>query len=386
MIILKEKKDCVGCSACEQVCPKHCIAMRKDEEGFLYPSVDRGLCVDCHLCEKVCPVLNDLNINMSKPIAIGGYNKNEEIRRQSSSGGFFTLLAEYVINHRGVVFGARWNENWEVVHDYTESIDGIAAFRGSKYVQSRMGKQFSRVKDFLKKGRLVLFSGTPCQIKGLKLFLRKDYPLLITIDFVCHGVPSPMIWSEYLDSLPCVREDITDIYFRDKSHGWREFRFLILGGDFIEDNRYTDNIYMKGFLRNLYLRPSCYFCPSKKGRSDADATMADFWKIWDIKPSLYDDKGTTLLLLHSQKIVKIYQKLNFFAQEFNYQDASSANPCYFKSVALLPNRARFFTFWNKNRNLTKAVHKALNPLSLQVILFIKRTLRGMLSLIGNIKR
>ena len=200
MIEIKEKSSCCGCEACVQCCPKQCLTMHEDCEGFLYPQVDESSCIDCGLCEKVCPVIhqNASQEPLSSYIAI---NPNEEIRLKSSSGGIFTLLAEKIIAEGGVVFGARFDENWDVVHAWTDTIEGLAPLCGSKYVQSRIGNTYNEAKDFLKQGRKVLFSGTPCQIAGLKKFLRKEYANLLTVDFICHGVPSPGVWRRYLSEL-----------------------------------------------------------------------------------------------------------------------------------------------------------------------------------------
>ena len=198
MIDIKYTKDCCGCWACIQVCPKKCINMSEDNEGFLYPGIDLSLCINCGLCEKVCPVIhqgkerNPLKVYAAKSC-------NERIRLESSSGGVFTLLAEKIITSGGVVFGARFDSNWEVVHDCVESIDALSALRGSKYVQSRIEDTFKKAECCIKEGREVLFCGTPCQISGLKLFLRKEYDNLIAVDFICHGVPSPGVWRQYLD-------------------------------------------------------------------------------------------------------------------------------------------------------------------------------------------
>ena len=195
MIEIRNKRDCCGCNACVQKCPQQCIGQSEDAEGFIYPQVDKARCVGCGLCEKVCPVINQNP--KSKPLKVmAGRNGNEEIRMVSSSGGAFTLLAGEIIGRGGVVFGARFDENWNVVHSYTECTDGLAAFRGSKYVQSRIGETFSQAEKFLKQGREVLFTGTPCQIAGLRRFLGKEYDNLLAMDIVCHGVPSPGVWKE----------------------------------------------------------------------------------------------------------------------------------------------------------------------------------------------
>lgn len=197
MIFIQDKKECCGCSACASVCPKNCITMSEDSEGFLYPHVDESVCIDCHLCERVCPMIN--HGKDREPLAVyAAKNSNETIRMQSSSGGIFTLLAERVIDEGGVVFGASFNDRWEVVHDHVETKEELAKFRGSKYVQSKIGDNYRKVKLFLSEGRNVLFSGTPCQISGLKKYLRKDYDNLLAVDFICHGVPSPGVFRTYL--------------------------------------------------------------------------------------------------------------------------------------------------------------------------------------------
>ena len=193
MIEITEKYLCCGCAACVQRCPKQCIILHEDHEGFLYPKVDTDNCIDCALCEKVCPILNEGSNR--KPLKVyAAINKDEKIRLESSSGGIFTLLAEQTIGEDGVVFGARFDENWQVRLDYTETIEGIAVFRGSKYVQARTENTYQQAEFFLREGRKVLFAGTPCQIAGLKKFLRKEYDNLLAVDFVCHGVPSPKVW------------------------------------------------------------------------------------------------------------------------------------------------------------------------------------------------
>ena len=197
MINIVEKKDCCGCSACVSKCPKQCISMIVDNEGFSYPYLDKENCIDCGLCEKVCPVINQNE--PKKPLrCYAAINPDENIRVKSSSGGIFTMIAEYIIAEGGVVFGAAWNKNWQVEHTYTEVKEGLKVFRGSKYIQSIIGDSFIQVELFLKVGRKVLFSGTPCQIAGLKKFLRKEYNNLITVDFVCHGVPSPGVFRWYM--------------------------------------------------------------------------------------------------------------------------------------------------------------------------------------------
>ncbi len=198
MIEIREERDCVGCEGCVQACPVKCISKRKDTLGFVYPVVDKEKCIDCHLCEKVCPVINQNTVR--RPLQVfAAKNRDEEVRLKSSSGGVFTALAAWIIEEGGVVFGARFDKDFKVIHDYTESVEGLKAFQGSKYVQSEIGETFKEAAQFLKEGRKVMFTGTPCQIAALRLFLRKDYgDQLITVDVVCHGAPGPAVWQTYL--------------------------------------------------------------------------------------------------------------------------------------------------------------------------------------------
>ena len=188
MIEVKDKANCCGCEACVQICPVNCIDTFVDDYGFIYPTVNSEKCIGCGLCDSVCPFLNQ----ESRTVPLKQYaafSTDSEIRERSSSGGIFSLLAERVINKKGVVFGAGFDDNFVVHHLHCDSLDGLDILRGSKYVQSRIGNSFNLVKQLLSKSRQVLFSGTPCQIFALKLFLKKDYDNLLTVEVFCHGVP-----------------------------------------------------------------------------------------------------------------------------------------------------------------------------------------------------
>lgn len=246
MIKITEKSECCGCNACVQRCPKQCISMKEDGQGFLYPFVDTASCIDCGLCEKVCPILNPFDTK--EPLQVlAAKNKNEDQRLKSSSGGTFILLAEHIIKQGGVVFGARFDTNWEVEHCYAETIEELEPLMRSKYVQSKIGNTYKEAEQFLKDGRLVMFVGTSCQIAGLKRFLRKEYDNLLAVDFICHGVPSPGIWRKYLEEIKSSRSEaagkntvlslslksvpvITGINFREKQqggYGWKKFGFVV---------------------------------------------------------------------------------------------------------------------------------------------------------------
>lgn len=200
MIEINDKEKCCGCGACVQVCSKQCITMQSDEEGFCYPAVNRDKCVDCGICNIVCPMLNQSQAH--RPLLSLAYkNPSETERLRSSSGGLFIELANCIIAQQGVVFGVTYDANWMPVHSYADNKEDIRAFMGSKYVQSRIGNSYAYAKRFLREGRIVLFSGTPCQIAGLKAFLGKDYDNLITIEIMCHGVPSPGVWKDYISKI-----------------------------------------------------------------------------------------------------------------------------------------------------------------------------------------
>lgn len=360
MIQIIDKSQCCGCSACAQRCPKQCIVMREDEEGFLYPKVDTLSCIDCRLCEKVCPVLHQ-NEKHYPLFVYAAYNRNEDERANSSSGGVFTLLAKNILSNGGVVFGAKFTQDWQVEHGYIDSDEQIKDLRGSKYVQSRIGRTYLEVEHFLKSGRLVLFSGTPCQVSALRLFLRKEYVNLILVEIFCHGVPSPMVWKKYLEELKRTKHigEFKDIHFRDKITGWKHYSFSIdydkKGRSYKKSEYYTQNIYMKGFLNDLFLRPSCFSCPCKMQKSGADLTLGDFWGIQHIKPEIDDDKGVTALLVNSEKGEKLLSQLyDLKVVPFQYDDVVSGNPALIKSPIKTEKRANFY-FFIKDRTVIQSI-------------------------------
>lgn len=330
MIEIKDKRDCCGCVACVQICPKHCISLKDDTEGFLYPLVNKNTCIDCKLCEHVCPCINQNE--SKKPLLINAtFNKNEKERIESSSGGLFSVFARYILDEGGVIFGARFDEQWNVIHDYAEDLEGLSTFRGSKYVQSNIGDTYKKAQSFLQSGRKVLFSGTPCQISGLNKFLRKQYDNLLTIEVVCHGVPSPLVWKSYLDYINPQHRLIKNINLRDKSHGWKRYSYLIEAEDIILVSDYaSSSLYLKGFLLNLTIRPSCYKCPAKEFRSAADVTLADCWGVE--KLDYYDDdKGISIVICNSTKAISILQKLGLTTIQVDYEFVKKYNPAIYLS-------------------------------------------------------
>ena len=345
MIVLSSKYDCCGCEACAQRCAHNAISMKRDKEGFFYPIIDTNICTNCGLCEKVCPTISQKE-QTTPIITYAAKNIDETIRLKSSSGGIFTLLATSIINSGGVVFGAKFNEQWDVVHDFVETIVDLEKFRGSKYVQSEICNAYIKVEKFLKQDRKVLFSGTPCQIAGLKRFLIKDYQNLICIDIICHGVPSPMVWQKFKTQFDLSRT--SSFSFRDKSNSWKRYEIVATKNQ-KEIIRETvgQNLYMKIFLSDLCLRPSCANCPAKSGKSQSDITIADYWGIENIHPEFDDDKGCNLVLINSEKGLNFFNKLECDKIESNFNTAIKYNPSYFKSVSEPKYRQYFFDNFDK---------------------------------------
>lgn len=362
MINITDKQNCCGCGACVQKCPKQCISFHEDNEGFLYPQVDATICIDCGLCEKVCPMLNPAEAR--KPLQVlAAINKDEKIRMESSSGGIFTLLAEKIINEGGVVFGARFDEEWQVTIDYTETIEGLAAFRGSKYVQARTGESFKQCEQFLKEGRKVLYTGTPCQISGLKHYLTRDYDNLFTVDIVCHGVPSPIVWDAYLknkcieiakdNSLECLTlSNVTRVDFRNKRNGWLKYGIFIETDVFNDSGKRTacfeqkdKNLYLTAYLRNAFLRPSCYNCKAKDGRSLSDITVADFWGVKEEYPKFYDVLGVSCVLLHNSHGSNLYKQVNAKSLNVELNTFIKHNPTYSKNTQYPERRKKFWRIY-----------------------------------------
>lgn len=383
MINIINKNECCGCGACEQRCPKHCIILQEDEEGFAYPYVNLNECINCNLCEKVCPFLNKKEERY--PIKIyASKNKNYDVRINSSSGGLFVAIATIILRKGGVVFGAKFDSNWDVVLTYTDNERGLIDFQGSKYIQATVGNSFKDAENFLKAQRLVLFSGTSCQIAALKNFLKKDYDNLFTIDFICHGVPNKKLFHEFLNeeihrhyklfrishifAKPQFRYKIKSIKFREKSYGWKRFCFKLtitnqMGKSVnIIHSIFSDTTFGTFFLSNLSLRPSCYNCPAKSGRARSDLTLGDFWGINKFYEDFDDDKGVSLVIVNTNKGAKIipFKSIDFI--EPSFEEAFAKNQGYFKSVEMRTNRDKFWELHREGYGL-KFIYKVMFPLS-----------------------
>ena len=346
------KTDCCGCSACVSACPKQCLEMKSDNQGFLQVKLSKNNCIECGICEKVCPILAEKNENEREIKAFAVKNNSESERNLSSSGGVFVALANNVLDEGGVVCAARFDENFHLIHDFCERKEDLKPFLGSKYLQSDMRDCFKKTKELLNEERLVLFVGTPCQIMGLKLYLRKEYQNLIATEVVCHGVPSPMVWEKYLNEI-CKQKKISlnevkNISFRNKDKSWRVFNLKIEGKEkTILKESLHDNIYMRGFLKNLFLRQSCHHCPAKNFASMADISLADYWGIDRFHPEMDDNKGVSAVILYNKKISLSFKKLSLSIKETNLRDILSNNSALAISAKAHPKRDEFFEKINK---------------------------------------
>lgn len=342
----QENLTCCGCTACYAICPKGAITMQEDSEGFKYPAIDKSKCIDCGLCCKVCPLDKKLENVIAPAASFACTAKDENFAKQSSSGGVFAILANMYIKEQAVIYGAAFDDNLNVCHIRADKKDELKSLYTSKYVQSDMGNAFRQVKGDLDNGKKVLFAGTPCQVAGLKSYLQKDYLNLLSVDFICHGVPSPLVWQRYIIAMEKkLNNKITEISFRDKKDGWKNYYFKLstANGDVFYE-KHGENIYMKGFLKDLYLRPSCYDCKFKTLHRASDITLADFWGIEKIIPEINVEKGVSLCWASSEKGDTILDKAlkQTIYEQVDLNEAIKHNPSAITSVKRHKNRNKFF--------------------------------------------
>ncbi len=347
------KEDCTGCGACVSICPKGAIAMKPDEEGFLYPAVDEKLCVGCDVCEKRCPA--GAIPKEKKPHIVGAQVRDEALRRASSSGGVFTALARQTLARGGAVFGAAFDENMHVEHIGAIDEAEIGMMRGSKYVQSDAADAIANAAGLLARGIPVMFSGTPCQIAGLLAKVGGKYgELLLTVDFVCHGVPSPGVFESYIKALEKdAGKRVTGYTFRDKRLGWKNFSAVATFEDGSEHaGTQTTDPYLYGFLQNLYLRPSCVHCDALRGNHHAaDITLADLWGAQEICPERDDDTGLSLVMINTQRGREAMKAIDNRVTTFPVKDVKPLlrfNPSIEKPASAHEKRAAFFKYYAKN--------------------------------------
>lgn len=349
MLQIKEKINCSGCYSCVNSCTIKSISMYADEDGFLYPTIDKNKCINCKLCEKVCPIQSQMtyfNDSFDK-LTYGAYSINDEILKNSSSGGIFHVLAIKILKSGGVVFGAAFDNNYrKVKHIFITSEDEIYKLRGSKYIQSEIGNNYIYVKNFLDKGVKVLFSGTPCQIAGLYAFLGKQHKNLYTVDLICHGVPSEKVWNKYLDYQEYISgSKVKHIDFRNKNNGWKEYSiFIQFSNGRVYKEMYYKDLYMKTFLSNISLRPSCTSCKFKGEKHVSDITLGDFWGVEKLYPKIFNNKGTSLVILNSENGKELFENISnsIVKLAVDYALATKENSALLYSVKTHPLRNRFF--------------------------------------------
>lgn len=311
-VTFEEKSHCSGCTACQFICPKQCISMQRDEEGFLYPDTDQSMCIDCGLCRLVCPMTKKTSDDFLPFKQYACQYQNENVRKFSTSGGLFSAFAEKILASNGTVFAAGFDSELHVVHKCAKTLDQLTEMRMSKYVQSELKKTIYKLHEEAETGLPVLFVGTPCQVAGvLQSFLGNVPENVYTADLACYGVPSPGLYDRWLDSISkhyksCVKQ----VYFRDKKYGYSgvNVKLILENGKVLED-RADVKSYGKTMFSKIGLRPSCYQCPLRGRAKHCDFTFGDFWEIDQYSPEMNDDKGTTLLNIYSEKGFRLFQSL-----------------------------------------------------------------------------
>ncbi|MCI9087248.1 MAG: 4Fe-4S binding protein [Clostridia bacterium] len=345
-----EKNRCCGCSACSRICPVGAITMVEDGEGFLYPEINQEKCIQCGACHRICAFNTQIEKQeIGKVYAV--QNKEEELRNKATSGGFFHIIASYTIKNGGVVYGAALNEELVVEHQRAEKQEELEKFYGSKYVQSDLHKIYESLLRDIKENRLVLFTGTPCQVAEVRQYYQMhngDIKRLITCDFVCHGVPSRKIFKEHIQFLEKeYKKKIVSYKFRTKDYGWKGHheKAIFEGGEDTEkSHKECVDIYKELYGSLNIIRPSCYECPYAKSEHISDMTMGDFWGIENYEEEFKDNKGTSFVMINSQQGQKIFEELK---EEMIYKEEKieiCRNPQLKGPTSKPKNREKF---WNE---------------------------------------
>ena len=383
-----DRNHCCGCSACASVCPQGCISMVFDAEGFIYPSVDTTKCVNCNLCDKVCPALTSRQDAEPKG-TFAAHFVDDSIVKSSSSGGIFTVLAQYVISKRGVVYGAHYDDKMNVVYSCAYTNENVAKFRGSKYVQARINDCYQDVAQKLKQGVIVLFTGTPCQIAGLKTFLRKPYDNLFTMEVVCHGVPSEKVWHKHLQ---VIKEkyfagfDISNVIFRYKENDWRSYKLRYVScNNNVYDTPRGEDAFFLGFVKCLYSRPSCEKCQFKNGVSGADLTVGDLWGVEMILGNRGNLLGESLVIVNTDRGLKwLRQNADLLSMtEINFADAMPYNEGLHEMAVPHRNRASFFQNVDAGVDVDVLINEMLESNTTERLKESKNKIINLLSRIKN---
>ena len=345
------KNGCTGCMACMNICPNDAIRLVESDDGFIYPEIDDEKCIRCDLCKNICPVNKVYKSEIDKPRFYATKNKNEVDREHSSSGGMIALFAKNILENKGVIYGVTL-ENKVAKHIRIDNAQDLYKIMGSKYVQSQVGFIYHDVKNDLTNGIKVIFTGTPCQIEGLKSYLGKEYDNLICISIICHGVPSPQVFKQFIEEKE--KKDntqIDDIQFRNKDNGWHKFSMVYKSPKSEKKNIFTEDSYMQGFLKNYFLRDSCYNCEMRfNKKNSADMIIGDFWGIENVFPQMDDDKGVSALIINTKKGQELFEKVkeNIEYKETDFDSILKANPVLTASVKYTKNKERFFNMIETN--------------------------------------
>lgn len=359
--VTEKKNQCFGCNACYNICPVGAISMKEDDEGFLYPFIDEAKCTNCGMCKKACPSLNKSEIyngNGKNPDCYA-VMADDEIRLKSSSGGAFTLIADYILDKGGYVCGAAF-VGQKVQHIIINKKDDMDKLRGSKYVQSNTTNIYSEIKNLLKKDNFILFTGTPCQVAGLYGFLGEHYEKLYTVDLICHGVPSQKIFDMYLKEV--TQGEFINTNFRDKITGWDVYTTTTTTTKGIYSYTKEQCLFLNAFLKNMCLRPSCGTCPFTSTQRESDITIGDFWAIERFDKKLNDKNGTSLVLLNSANGKKLYEhiKTNIkILKKVPLEYATYYNWTLYRTLPQHTNRKAFFRLLKEGKTLQEATDYCL---------------------------
>ena len=377
MIRISDKSLCSGCTACVSACPAQCIVMRRDREGFDYPVANSDLCVKCGLCERICPVLN--SGDRREPLAAYAARCTSQME-DASSGGIFPLLAQEFISDGGIVCGAALDPDCTVVHRAVEDEAGLSALSGSKYAQSELYSMFEDVRAELRDGRRVLFSGTPCQVAGLNAYLGQMQDGLVTVDFACHGVPSPGLWEKYKAAIErCHCSSLKSVDFRDSSEGWRHYNIRYDFRDKSVTVPRAKDPYLALFLQDMTLRPSCYDCRLRGGCSGSDITLSDLWSVAETAPEMNDDRGVSGVLVNTEKGRELYEKVTGRLVERQIQagQVRKDNGGFSGTAAVPERREEFFKGVHSAADLPEYMSSFVVSKPLHVRIY--RTMRRQLS-------
>lgn len=351
--LFKEKQDCCGCTACAVVCPTGAITMEADEEGFLYPQINIDKCNECGLCKRVCAFQNGYNTadNFEIPYVYAVKHKDEKVRMSSSSGGAFTAVSDYVLRINGVVYGATYDNEFNVVHQRAEKNEERDKFKGSKYIQSDLKNVYRNVKEDLANNRNVLFTGTPCQVAGLKSFLKNfDISKLLLCDVICYAVPSPLMWKEYIAFLKAKNGlQIKEFDFKSKEDGWHKPVVSIKYTNGKTDcESALSQAHRTLYNTNNISRPSCHNCKYTNLIRPSDITIGDFWGIEKCMPEFDDNKGISLVLINTKKGAECFNgvKGDVAFKVSNTKDCLQSKLQYPSKPS--PKRDEFWNDYNKN--------------------------------------